>query len=104
MGTPKGVTGEEPSSSFKSIECSSSSFSSSRRRSDEAWKYGLSLSSIGGSNQRASVADSIRGEMEEDGVRKETVSVFLVYGFCVRSLRVTSFSSQVIFSIKHLCK
>merc|ERR1712219_25521 len=60
-----------------------------------------SVSSIGGSNQRASVADSIRGEMEEDGVLKETVSVFLVYGFCVRSLRVLSFF-QVIFSIKHL--
>merc|ERR1711915_186357 len=26
-----------------------------------------------------------RGRTEEDGVRKETVSVFLVYGFCVRS-------------------
>jgi len=46
-----------------------------------------SVSSIGGSNQRASVDDSIRGEMEEDGVRKKTVSVFLVYGFCVRCIR-----------------
>merc|ERR1712142_472229 len=63
-----------------------------------------SVSSIGGSDQRASVDDSIRGgKMEEDRVRKETVSVFLVYGFCVRLLRIISFSSQVIFSTKHLC-
>jgi len=52
-----------------------------------------SVSSIGGSNQRASVDDSIRGEMEEDGVltgcaKNFVLSLLLENHTCYRSFEL----------------